>query len=92
MTADLASARQSLEALRLGVVPRRGLARLTVGREAESRRVRALTDDGCGLLVVSGHNGHVFLNCGHHCGENELPPPGKLDSIPALYADRNADH
>lgn len=49
--------RQSLEALRLGVVPVRGLDRLTVGREEERARLESLFDDGRGMLVVSGGYG-----------------------------------
>lgn len=54
---DHADARQSLEALRLGVVPRRGLARLTVGREQELKRIRALAENAGGMVVLSGGYG-----------------------------------
>lgn len=49
--------RQSLEALRLGVVPVLGLERLTVGREEERARVGELLDAGRGMLVLSGGYG-----------------------------------
>jgi hypothetical protein len=51
-------ARQSLEALRLGVVPARGLTALTVGRDREQARLHRLLDgNGTGLLTIEGHYG-----------------------------------
>lgn len=49
--------RQALEALRLGVVPVRGLDRITVGREEETERIRQLVTDAPDLLLVSGEYG-----------------------------------
>jgi len=49
--------RQSLEALRLGVVPPTGLAALTVGRQAELAALGALFAQGRGLQIWSGHYG-----------------------------------
>jgi len=49
--------RQSLEALRLGVVPPSGLAALTVGRQAELAALTALFAQGRGLQIWSGHYG-----------------------------------
>lgn len=49
-----ADARQALEAMRLGVVPPRGLARLTVGRATERARLRSMADAARGIVVVSG--------------------------------------
>lgn len=49
--------RQSIEALRLGVVPVRGLDRLTVGREEERAALNALFDAGRGMRVLSGGYG-----------------------------------
>ena len=48
---------QTLEALRLGVVPVRGLDALTVGRHEEQARIRGLLEAGRGMLVVSGGYG-----------------------------------
>lgn len=53
----VADGRQALEALRLGVVPSRGVSRLTVGRDAELARVRALVHARRGLMVLSGGYG-----------------------------------
>ncbi len=59
-----ATARQALEALRLGVVPAAGLRELTVGREAELARIdRLLAGDGTGMLTIEGHYG---------CGKSHL--------------------
>ncbi|MSP55865.1 MAG: hypothetical protein EXR69_09725, partial [Myxococcales bacterium] len=52
-----ADARQALEALRLGVVPPRGLSRLTVGRDAEQARIQGLVRKAGGMLVLSGGYG-----------------------------------
>ncbi len=54
-----ADARQSVEALRLGVVPAAGLFALTVGRARELRRLNRLLDsgDGTGMLIIEGHYG-----------------------------------
>ncbi|MCK6504645.1 ATP-binding protein [Myxococcota bacterium] len=49
--------RQSLEALRLGVVPARGLDALTVGRHEELGRLDALLQQARGMLVLSGGYG-----------------------------------
>ena len=49
--------RQTLEALRLGVVPVRGLESLTVGRQAEQARISDLLDQGRGMVVLSGGYG-----------------------------------
>ena len=49
--------RQSLEALRLGVVPVCGLHALTVGRHAELARVEELLDRRAGMMVLSGGYG-----------------------------------
>ena len=49
--------RQTLEALRLGVVPRHGLAALTVGRHTELSRLEGLLDRGRGLAVLLGSYG-----------------------------------
>lgn len=49
--------RQTLEALRMGVVPVRGLDALTVGRQEEQARIEALLDDGRGMVVLSGGYG-----------------------------------
>lgn len=54
---DEAPDRQTLEALRLGVVPVRGLSRLTVGRHEEQARIAGLLGRGHGMLVVSGGYG-----------------------------------
>lgn len=51
-------ARQALEALRLGVVPRHGLAAITVGRGAELARIgRVLSGEPAGMLVLEGSYG-----------------------------------
>lgn len=50
-------ARQALEALRVGVVPARGLDLLTVGREREIEHVDGMLERGEGLAVVSGGYG-----------------------------------
>lgn len=52
-----ADARQALEALRMGVVPARGLERLTVGRDAEQARLDGLFAAGQGTLLISGPYG-----------------------------------
>ncbi|MCB9777896.1 MAG: DUF2791 family P-loop domain-containing protein [Alphaproteobacteria bacterium] len=57
VSADAAPDRQTLEALRLGVVPARGLDRLTVGRHEELARVDELVDRASGMLVLSGGYG-----------------------------------
>lgn len=49
--------RQSVEALRLGVVPPKGIHRLTVGRQHEVGRVRELLTQRYGMLVISGGYG-----------------------------------
>jgi hypothetical protein len=48
---------QVLEALRLGVVPTRGLTSLTVGRHEERARVDATLDRGSGMVLLSGGYG-----------------------------------
>jgi hypothetical protein len=53
----IVSSRQVLEALRLGVVPRGGLDRLTVGRDAERAQLTRLLDRGQGLLLARGDYG-----------------------------------
>jgi len=49
--------RQTLEALRMGVVPVRGLEALTVGRQHEQGRIADLLDQGRGMVVMSGGYG-----------------------------------
>lgn len=49
--------RQTLEALRMGVVPVRGLNALTVGRQTELVELDRLLDRGRGMVVLSGGYG-----------------------------------
>lgn len=49
--------RQTLEALRMGVVPVRGLEALTVGRQTELVELDHLLDRGRGMVVLSGGYG-----------------------------------
>lgn len=49
--------RQSLEALRLGVVPTTGLDAITVARDQELSRIRGLVQAGRGMLLLSGGYG-----------------------------------
>lgn len=49
--------RQTLEALRMGVVPSRGLGALTVGRQPELAELDGLLDRGRGMVVLSGGYG-----------------------------------
>lgn len=48
---------QSLEALRLGVVPGTGTLHYTVGRDAELKQIQALLDSATGYLAVFGDYG-----------------------------------
>lgn len=57
LTLDQASAWQTLEALRLGVVPSRGTADYTVGRAAELEALRALLRQGHGCRFLWGDYG-----------------------------------
>ncbi len=54
---DRVDVRQSLEALRLGVVPQHGLSEYTVGRHAELASLSALLDQGHGLRTLWGDYG-----------------------------------
>ena len=69
--------RQSLEALRLGVVPRRGLDTITVGRQREIAHLEELLDRKSGLALLSGGYGsgktHMLELCEAEALHRGLP-------------------
>jgi len=95
--------RQTLEALRLGVVPVAGLTALTVGRHEEQARVERLLDARRGMLVLSGGYGtgkthmielteeaahaHGFLVARATFDPVEVPPSHPLRLYAALLRD-----
>jgi hypothetical protein len=57
MSIEEPAARQALEALRLGVVPREHLEAITLGRDEELARVQDLLDQGSGMCMMRGPYG-----------------------------------